>query len=112
MISRRTRGCLRRTWKCKGGACDRVPEGLNLSQAGIFCGAYTTAFHASCATDGAREPVHGEGGGIGIAAIRVAKAFGASVIATPAPRQGGLDRITALTDGQRPHQVAARAGAA
>jgi NADPH:quinone reductase-like Zn-dependent oxidoreductase len=60
--------------------------GKTLAQAGVFRGAYTTAYHALLQRGrlaaGEWVLVHGAAGGIGIAAIQVAKAFGAKVIAT------------------------------
>ena len=57
-----------------------------MAQAGVFRGAYTTAYHALLQRGrmqaGEWVLVHGAAGGIGIAAIQMAKAFGAKVIAT------------------------------
>ncbi|HEY4042998.1 MAG TPA: zinc-binding dehydrogenase [Rhodopila sp.] len=57
-----------------------------MAQAGVFRGAYTTAYHALLQRgrlqSGEWALVHGAAGGIGIAAIQVAKTFGARVIAT------------------------------
>ena len=63
-----------------------VPTGMSLEEAGVFRGAYHTAYHALMQRGrlqaGEWVLVHGAAGGIGIAAIQVAKLFGAKVIAT------------------------------
>ncbi len=65
---------------------DKVPDGMSLEAAGVFRGAYATAYHALLQRGrlaaGEWVLVHGAAGGIGIAAIQVAKLFGARVIAT------------------------------
>jgi NADPH2:quinone reductase len=70
----------------KAALCDKVPHGLSMAQAGVFRGAYSTAYHALLQRGrmkaGEWVLVHGAAGGIGIAAIQMAKAFGAMVIAT------------------------------
>jgi NADPH2:quinone reductase len=59
---------------------------MSLEAAGVFRGAYSTAYHALLQRGrlqaGEWVLVHGAAGGIGIAAIQVAKLFGAKVIAT------------------------------
>jgi len=66
--------------------CDPVPAGMSLEEAAVFRSAYHTAYHA-LVQRGRMEAgdwvlIHGAAGGIGIAAIQVAKLFGAKVIAT------------------------------
>ncbi len=67
-------------------ACDPVPAGLTLEQAGVFRAPHATAYHALLQRGrlaaGEWVLIHGAAGGIGIAAIQVAKLFGARVIAT------------------------------
>jgi NADPH:quinone reductase len=86
VMSRHTLGALAELGNAKAALCDKVPAGLSMAQAGVFRGAYTTAYHALLQR-GRMQPgewvlIHGAAGGIGIAAIQVAKAFGAKVIAT------------------------------
>jgi NADPH2:quinone reductase len=86
VMSRHTLGALAELGNAKAVLCDKVPAGLSLAQAGVFRGAYTTAYHALLQR-GRMQPgewvlIHGAAGGIGIAAIQVAKSFGAKVIAT------------------------------
>jgi NADPH:quinone reductase len=66
--------------------CDPVPAAMSLEAAAVFRGAYHTAYHALIQRGrmqaGEWVLIHGAAGGIGIAAIQVAKLFGAKVIAT------------------------------
>src|SRR5690606_2548832 len=63
-----------------------MPENLSFAQAAGFTSAYSTAYHSL--VQGARlQPgetvlVHGAAGGIGLAAVQLAKLMGATVIAT------------------------------
>jgi NADPH2:quinone reductase len=86
VMTRQTLGTFAEYGNAKAALCDRVPAGLSLAQAGVFRGACTTAYHALLQrgrlAEGETVLVHGAAGGIGIAAIQVAKAFGATVIAT------------------------------
>src|SRR6185437_8930273 len=106
----------------KAELCDKVPAGMSIEAAGVFRGVYTTAYHALLQRGrmkaGEWVLVHGAAGGIGIAAIQMAKAFGASVIATASTadkRQacleegadhaigyadGFIDQVKALTGGR------------
>ena len=100
VMSRQTLGALAELGNARADLCDKVPDGLTLAQAGVFRGAYTTAYHALLQRGrlaaGEWVLVHGAAGGIGIAAIQVAKAFGARVIAT-----AGSDakRVACLEEG-------------
>jgi NADPH2:quinone reductase len=122
VMSRHTLGALAELGNAKAALCDKVPAGLTLAQAGVFRGAYTTAYHALLQRGrmkaGEWVLVHGAAGGIGIAAIQVAKAFGAKVIATAGTeekrtaclqegadyaidyRSGFVDRVKELTGGR------------
>ncbi len=105
--SRHTLGACAELGNAKAALCDLVPDGMDLESAGVFRGAYSTAYHALLQRGRLKEVefvlVHGAAGGIGIAAIQVAKLFGAKVIATasgeakrqrvPGRRRGSRDRI-------------------
>ncbi|HTT79000.1 MAG TPA: NADPH:quinone oxidoreductase family protein [Stellaceae bacterium] len=66
--------------------CNPVPDGMSIEEAAVFSGAYHTAYHALLQRGRLKAGdwvlIHGAAGGIGIAAIQVAKLFGAHVIAT------------------------------
>jgi len=66
--------------------CQLIPASLGLEAAAVFGGAFHTAYHALVQRGrmqaGDWVLIHGAAGGIGIAAIQVAKLFGATVIAT------------------------------
>jgi NADPH2:quinone reductase len=122
VMSRHMLGAMAELGNAKAELCDTVPAGLTLPQAGVFRGAYTTAYHALIQRGRLKEDewvlVHGGAGGIGIAAIQVAKAFGATVIATAGSeekraacleeganyaidyRSGFTDQVKQLTDGR------------
>ncbi len=86
VMSRHTLGACAELGNAKAELCDPVPAGMSLEQAGVFRGAATTAYHALLQRGRMRAGewvlVHGAAGGIGIAAIQIAKLFGAKVIAT------------------------------
>jgi NADPH2:quinone reductase len=66
--------------------CQVIPASLGLEAAAVFGGAFHTAYHALVQRGrmkaGDWVMIHGAAGGIGIAAIQVAKLYGATVIAT------------------------------
>ena len=86
VMSRHTLGACAELGNAKAGLCDKVPNGMSVEEAGVFRGAYATAYHALLQRGrmiaGEWVLVHGAAGGIGIAAIQLAKLFGAKVIAT------------------------------
>jgi NADPH:quinone reductase len=122
VMSRHTLGALAELGNAKAILCDRLPAGLSIAQAGVFRGAYSTAYHALLQRGrmqaGEWVLVHGAAGGIGIAAIQVAKVFGARIIATAGSeakrqacleegadhaidyRSGFVDQVKALTGGR------------
>ena len=95
---------------------------MSIEEAGVFRGAYATAYHALLQRGrmaaGEWVLIHGAAGGIGIAAIQIAKLFGAKVIATASTeakraacleegadhaidyREGFVDKVKALTGGK------------
>jgi NADPH2:quinone reductase len=70
----------------KAEDCDPVPAGMSLEEAAVFRGAHHTAYHAlmqrARLKAGDWVLIHGAAGGIGIAAIQIAKLYGAKIIAT------------------------------
>jgi NADPH2:quinone reductase len=122
VMSRHSLGAMAELGNAKAALCDKVPAGLTLAQAGVFRGAYTTAYHALLQRGRLQEGewvlIHGAAGGIGISAIQVAKAFGAKVIATAGSeekrsaclqegadhaidyRSGFVDQVKGLTGGR------------
>ena len=122
VMSRHTLGACAELGNAKAALCDKVPDGMTLEAAGVFRGAYATAYHALLQRGrmqaGEWVLVHGAAGGIGIAAIQVAKVFGAKVIATASTDEkrtacleegadhaidyagGFLDQVKALSDGR------------
>lgn len=100
VMSRHTLGACAELGNAKAALCDLVPDGMSLEAAGVFRGAYATAYHALLQRGrlaaGEWVLVHGAAGGIGIAAIQVAKLFGAKVIATAS---GETKRDACLEEG-------------
>jgi len=86
VMSRQRLGAFAELGNAKAELCDKIPDGMTLAEAGVFRGGYSTAYHALLQRGrlvaGEWVLVHGAAGGIGIAAIQVAKLFGAHVIAT------------------------------
>jgi NADPH2:quinone reductase len=122
VMSRHTLGAFAELGNAKAALCDKVPEGMDLAAAGVFRGAYSTAYHALLQRGrlqaGEWVLVHGAAGGIGIAAIQVARLFGAKVIASASTEEkraacleegadhaigyagGFVDRVKELTGGR------------
>ncbi len=122
VMSRHRLGAFAERANAPESACDPVPTGMSLEQAGVFRAAHSTAYHALLQRGrlaaGETVLVHGAAGGIGIAAIQVAKLFGARVIATASTeakraacleegadhaidyRGGFIDQVKALTGGR------------
>jgi NADPH2:quinone reductase len=46
VMSRHALGAFAELGNAKAALCDKVPAGLSMAQAGVFRGAYTTAYHA------------------------------------------------------------------
>jgi NADPH:quinone reductase len=86
VISRHRLGAFAELGNARASDCHPVPAGMAVEAAGVFGSAYHTAYHALLQRGrmqaGDWVLIHGAAGGIGIAAIQVAKLFGAHVIAT------------------------------
>src|SRR5688572_8889104 len=122
VMSRHSLGACAEIGNAKAWLCSKIPDGMSLEHAGVFRGAYGTAYYALLQRGrmvaGEWVLVHGAAGGIGIAAIQVAKLFGAKVIATASTeakraacleegadhaidyRGGFLDQVKELTGGR------------
>ncbi len=122
VIGRPSAGAFCTLSNAKASACDLIPAGMSVEEAAVFKGAYHTAYHALL-QKGRLQPgewvlIHGAAGGIGIAAIQIAKLFGGRVIATASTeakraacleegadhvldyRAGFRDQVKALTGGK------------
>jgi len=86
VMSRHSPGSFAQIANTKAASCDPVPTGMAIEEAAVFRGAFTTAYHALIQKGRLKEGewvlIHGAAGGIGIAAIQIAKLFGAKIIAT------------------------------
>jgi NADPH2:quinone reductase len=112
IMSRHRLGAFAQLGNSKAENCNPVPAGMSLEQAAVFSGAYHTAYHALLQRGrmkaGDWVMINGAAGGIGIAAIQVAKLFGATVIATAsteekrvACREEGADYAIDYREGLR-----------
>ena len=86
VMSRHAAGSFAELGNAEAEACEFIPPNMSTEAAAVFRSAYQTAYHALL-QKGRLQPkewvlIHGAAGGIGIAAIQVAKLFGARVIAT------------------------------
>ncbi len=91
VMSRHSGGAFCELANAREDACHPVPAGMAVEEAAVFPGAYTTSYYALLQR-GRMKPgewvlIHGAAGGIGIAAIQIAKLFGARVIATAATEE-------------------------
>ena len=122
VMSRHRTGAFATLANAREEACDPVPAGMTLEEAAVLRSGHGTAYHALLQrgrlTAGEWVLVHGAAGGIGIAAIQIARLSGARVIATASTaakraacleegaehaldyRDGFVDRVKALTDGR------------
>jgi len=98
VLSRHSPGAYAELGNSTVDQCDPLPAGMSFEDGAVFRSAYHTAWHALL-QKGRMQPgdqvlIHGAAGGIGIAAIQVAKLKGATVIATASTeekRQACLD---------------------
>jgi NADPH2:quinone reductase len=122
VMSRHRTGAWATLANAKDDACDPVPSGLSIEQAAVLRSGHGTAYHAVLQRGrlkaGEWVLVHGAAGGIGIAAIQLARLFGARVIATASSEAkraacleegaehaldyhgGFVERVKALTGGR------------
>ena len=86
VMSRHRLGAFAQLGNARAENCNPVPAGMGIEAAAVFSGAYHTAYHALLQRGRLKAGdwvlINGAAGGIGIAAIQVAKLFGATVIAT------------------------------
>jgi NADPH:quinone reductase len=86
VMSRHRLGAFAELGNAQEENCSPVPDGMSIEAAAVFSGAYHTAYHALLQRGRMQRGdwvlIHGAAGGIGIAAIQIAKLFGATVIAT------------------------------
>jgi NADPH:quinone reductase len=91
VMSRHRTGAWATLANTKVEACDPVPAGLSLEAAAVLRSGHGTAYHALLQRGrlhgGEWVLVHGAAGGIGIAAIQIARLFGGQVIATASTEQ-------------------------
>jgi NADPH2:quinone reductase len=86
VMSRHRLGAFAELGNARAENCYPIPASMSLEAAAVFGGAYHTAYHALIQRGRLKSAdwvlIHGAAGGIGIAAIQVAKLYGATVIAT------------------------------
>jgi len=86
VMSRHRTGAWATLANVKADGCDPIPDGLRVEEAAVLRSGHGTAYHALLQRGRLREGewvlVHGAAGGIGIAAIQIARQFGGRVIAT------------------------------
>ncbi len=91
VMSRHRLGAFAQLGNARAENCSPVPGAMSIEEAAVFSGAYMTAYHALIQRGrmkaGDWVMVNGAAGGIGIAAIQVAKLFGATVIATASTQE-------------------------
>jgi NADPH2:quinone reductase len=112
VMSRHRTGAFAERANARAEACDAIPPGMGLEAAAVFRSAYHTAYHALLQRGrmklGERVLIHGAAGGIGIAAVQIARLAGAQVIATAgseakraACREEGADHAIDYSGGFR-----------
>jgi NADPH2:quinone reductase len=114
VMSRHRLGAFAQLGNARAENCSAVPGAMSIEEAAVFSGAYMTAYHALVQRArmkvGDWVMINGAAGGIGIAAIQVAKLFGATVIATASTeekravcREEGADYAIDYRTGLRDH---------
>ena len=89
---------------CKESQAHLLPRGLSFSQGAAigvpYATAYRALFHRARAVPGETVLIHGATGGVGIAAVQIARAAGMKVIGT-----GGTEKGRQLASEQGAHRV-------
>ncbi len=110
VMSRHAAGAFAELGNAAESACDPIPPGMGVEEAGVFRSGYGTAYHSllqrARLVEGEWVLVHGAAGGIGIAAIQIARLTGARVIATASTEE---KRAACLEEGAA-HALDYRAG--
>ena len=100
VMSRHRTGAWATLANVKAEGCDPIPAGLRMEEAAVLRSGHGTAYHALLQRGRLREGewvlVHGAAGGIGIAAIQIARLFGGRVIATASTE---VKRAACLAEG-------------
>ncbi|RSS10058.1 SDR family NAD(P)-dependent oxidoreductase, partial [Streptomyces sp. WAC05458] len=80
----------------------RMPEGWTFAQAASVPAAFLTAYYGLCDLGGIRAGdrvlIHAAAGGVGMAAVQIARHLGAEVFGTASPRKWGALRALGLDD--------------
>ncbi|HSU07008.1 MAG TPA: NADPH:quinone oxidoreductase family protein, partial [Acetobacteraceae bacterium] len=122
VMSRHRTGAFATLANATEAACDPVPPGMAMEDAAVLRSGHGTAYHAllqrARLKAGEWVLVHGAAGGIGIAAIQIARLSGARVVATASTeakraaclaegaehaldyRKGFVDRVKEMTGGR------------
>jgi NADPH2:quinone reductase len=91
VMSRQRLGAFAELGNCKAEDCDPIPGAMSLEEAAVLRNVYHTAYHALLQRGrlktGEWVLIHGAAGGIGLAAIQIAKLFGARVIAAASTQE-------------------------
>lgn len=86
VMSRLRTGAFAEFGNAPESACNPVPHGMSIEEAGVFLSGHATPYHAllqrARMQAGEWVLVHGAAGGIGMGAIQIARLTGARVIAT------------------------------
>ncbi|MSO76645.1 MAG: NADPH:quinone oxidoreductase family protein [Alphaproteobacteria bacterium] len=110
VMSRHSPGAFATMGLAKEAHCDLLPAGFDLAEGAVFRSAYHTAYHALLQKGrlkaGEWVLIHGAAGGIGLAAIEMAKLHGSRVIATASTEEKRRACLAAGAD----HAINYRAG--
>ncbi|MFD5892377.1 SDR family NAD(P)-dependent oxidoreductase [Streptomyces sp. NPDC060366] len=94
-------GCLRQSVTCASAMAARKPAHLSFAEAAALPTAFLTAYHGlhhlAGIKPGDRVLIHAAAGGVGQAAVRLAKLAGAEIFATASPHKWPLLRAQGVT---------------